>query len=113
MERRRSVAPTLDSQQVVAEKSSRTLQAFEERLYRETEVAVCPMLEALICESIQLRQSANACVRVTERYRASDVVRDDLLDPLLAKFLMHSVNALQVCRFMDLPGSQLQSGCGG
>ena len=89
-----------------------TLQAVKERLYRETEVAVFAMLEALIREPIQMRQTAYACVRVVQRYGASHVVRDDLLDPLWAKFFTHRGNALQVCRFKDSPGWQLPSGRG-
>jgi hypothetical protein len=70
------------------------LQAVKERCYRETEVAVRLMLQALIREPIQSRQTANACVRIVERYRASHVVRDDLLDPLRAKIVTDKEHAL-------------------
>ena len=86
--------PILTSPQVVSDEPSRALQAVKERLYRQTEVAVRVMLAALIREPIQTRQTANACIRVVERYGTSHVVRDDLLDPLWAKFLTDSENAL-------------------
>ena len=70
------------------------------------------MLAALIREPIQTRQAANARVRVVERYGASYVVRDDLLDPLGANIVTDNENALQVRRSKALPGWQLLPGRG-
>jgi hypothetical protein len=81
-------------------------------VFGKTEVAVCVMLEAMIRKPIQTRQTANACVRVIQRYRASHEIRDDLLDPLWANIVADNENALQVRRSKALPGWQLLPGRG-
>jgi hypothetical protein len=86
--------PALPAKHVFSDEPSRAPQAVKERLHRATEVAVVAMLQALIREPIQTRQAADACVRFCQRYRASHVTGDHLLDPLWAKVVTNNQHAL-------------------